>query len=526
MKRLFIRLYALVVVVLITGIIGIFTFNIIGDMNKEVENAEIAFKNLEKAILNEVKASQLEDMVAKQKLRRIANTLAIKGFVVQLAPSKGAVFSYPPDSSLFVIVNGNVLIREDSKFLKVFRTENYVNIGEENKVVHLTMIRSILPAQMIFLRSRTAFFLMIFIVLVTISIFIYLNLQEREKVERVYTDFLSPSDMKRNNPVLRTARQSYGFNDDIEEHNLKNEGVHYEDVNRNVYGGTVHNESFEQTNAHFPHSKNNSFSNTVVNEPAQNPFQNTPYMNPTNTSYDSSQDHGHYVSSNPSSFNTSAFVEKTPSSMDLLRREQNVPDSMQKGYQAEPQLNYNKRESELTGHENKPHPYGLFSPSTGLVWKVYVPERLNSEIGKAAEIDQDISFILIKILDVDYSSLDQKRLAEIMLEVFKFKDMIFEYSDNETLGFAAILQDAYVDEAVRVCNRLFSKLQHEIFLTGQEPRIKMGITTRACRFLSASTMINEAEQALYNAMQNESEAIIGYQPNTEKYRQNSIENDR
>ena len=151
---------------------------------------------------------------------------------------------------------------------------------------------------------------------------------------------------------------------------------------------------------------------------------------------------------------------------------------------------------------------------------------MNTEIGKAATIDQDVSFIIVRIFDVDYASLDLKKLGEIMEEVFRFKDMIFEYFDGEVVGFAAILQDAYLDEAVRVCNSLFSKLQHEIFLTGQEPTIKIGITTRACRLISASHIINEAEGALINAINNETESIVSYRPTAEKYRQTSIENDR
>jgi len=503
-------------------------------MDKEVENAQTAFESLEKAILNEVKASQLEDITARQKLRRIANTLAIKGFVVQLAPSKGAVFSYPPDSSLFAIVNGNVLVKEESQFLKVFRAENYIKIGEESVLIHMTMIRSILPVQMIFLRSRTVFFLMLFIVLMTIGVFIYLKLNEGEKAERVYTDFACPSQMKQNSPAFKNVHQKYSFNDDLTD-SYRDE--HYGNALNEVHSDEGKTGQFNQMNANSHNSKSSSFSATFTHEPAYSRFQNSS-LNPSTTNPEFSLNSASYLSSAPSSLEPLAFepvtaslnnpssVEDEPYMLDNERLE-NIGLTDAQGYQAEHQFNSNQTEpSAWKRNENTSHPLGLYSPKTGLVWKVYVPERLESELGKAAEIDQDLSFIIIKILDVDYDSLDLKRLSEIMIEIFKFKDMVFEYSDDETLGFAAILQDVYVDEAVKVCEKLFSKLQHEIFLTGQEPTIKMGITTRACRLISASVIITEAEKALYNAMQNEAESIVGYRPSAEKYRQHSIENDR
>ena len=507
MKHLFIRLYALVVVSFISIIIGIFIFNIIGDMSKEVENAQIAFESLEKAILNEVKASRLEDVTARQKLRRIADRLSKKGFVVQLAPSKGAVFSYPPDSSLFAIVNGNVFVKEESKFLKVFRTENYVNTGEENTIIHMTMIRSILPIQMIFLRSRTVFFLMIFIVLSTIGVFIYLKLNEREKVERVYTDFVEPQEIKRNNSSLRRNYQHYSFDSDSEEE-LRDKA------------NSKKNNQIDSKSCEF-RSYTPDLSSSPTNDAIYNRLENndTPY-NTADASY----------TNTPSSLNFNSSSNIPPLDEYTVSKDSfctsNMSYTSDKGVVEQDRIGNSEYKMKNEHVEDHLPPMGLYSPKTGLVWRDYLPDILSTEIGKASSIDQDMSFILIKILDVDYSSLDLKRLADILVEVFRFRDMVFEYSDEETLGFAAILQDAYLDEAIRVCNGLFSKLQHEIFLTGQEPTIKMGVTTRACRLVSASTIMYEAERSLDNAMKNETEAIIGYRPSAEQYRQHSIENDR
>ena len=520
MKHLFIRLYALGVVVFISTVIGIFIFNIIGDMSKEVENAQVAFESLEKAIVSEVKASRLEDMVARQRLRSIANSLAIKGFVVQIAPSKGAVFSYPPDSSLFAIVNGNVFVKEDSKFLKIFRTEGSLNIGDEKTAIYMTMVRSVMPFQMIFLRSRTVFFLMLFVVLATCGVFIYLRLNENDGEERVYTDFASMKGAE-NVEHLKNVRHKYTFGDESSSSALKRTSF---DENASLHEGVNEKDTQAWDASYSPSSFPNTMPTSFTQEPAYTRLQSSD----SSVVQDfSKKPHSSYVTSlnPPSSFPSDSSLNSFSSDPNKtsLPIENWHEASVSSASDA---IKNTKAEQKSEVLHSASRPAGLYSPKTGLGWKDYLPERLDYEIRRATATDQDMSLVLVQLLDVDNDSLDLMKLADIMVEVFQFKDMIFEYPQGESWGFAAILQDVYIDEAVRMCNSLVSKLQHEIFLTGQEPTIKIGITTRACRLTSASVLIAEAKMSLDNAINNEHETIVGYQPSAQAYRQTSIENDR
>ena len=141
MRHLYIRIYAFITMLAIFFVVGMFVFHIIDDTNREIENAKITFHKFEKAIAYEVKRNLLEDEASKQRLRGIAKALDVKGFVIQIAPSQGKVFSYPTDSSLFVVVNGNVLIKEHSKFLKVFKTEGYATINDVQQKIYQCFIK-------------------------------------------------------------------------------------------------------------------------------------------------------------------------------------------------------------------------------------------------------------------------------------------------------------------------------------------------------------------------------------------------
>lgn len=450
MRHVFIRFYALFVVSVVAITVSIFIFNIINDVGKEIEIADVAFNKFKKVIINEVEHSYLDDIIGLNRLKRIAHALSIKGFVVQLSPSEGKVFAYPSDSSLFFIEGGNVLVRENSRFLKVFKIDEYIKIDDEMQRIHITMLKNILPTGMLFLRSRTVVFIMLALVLVSFGVLIILKFLNNEHIERIYTNFEEP---KTNDIKLDSS--------------IKNEEEVLETASYNLDALQKDISSLGSTSSK------------------------------TNIEEEKVQDNHLYQSMSTPSYNADNFVASKESH-----------SSFSSSSSSQPSI-----------------PKGLYSPSTGIGWKEYVAERLEAELGRATSIDQDISFVLIKILDIDDSVVELKKLGDIMVEVFRFKDMVFEYSDEEALGFAGILQDVYVDEAVIICNALLSKLQHEIYLTGQDARIKIGITTKDCRLVSAKAIITEATRALTAAIQNENEAIVGYRPSAEKYKKMSIEHE-
>ena len=189
MRRLYVRLYVLFVVVIMSFTIGAFIFNTIGDIDKEVESSEVAFAKFEKAIDYEVQKTLLNDKTSRDNLRKLADILSIRGFVIQISPNTGAIFSYPSDSSLFSVVNGSVLVKEQSLFLKVFKSEGKITVEGKEQKIYITLLKSIFPKDSFFMRSRTVFFVMLTLVLLTCFVLVFLKIMTADKIERIYTSF-------------------------------------------------------------------------------------------------------------------------------------------------------------------------------------------------------------------------------------------------------------------------------------------------------------------------------------------------
>ena len=168
-----------------------------------------------------------------------------------------------------------------------------------------------------------------------------------------------------------------------------------------------------------------------------------------------------------------------------------------------------------------PKPEGLFSPVTGIGWEQYLSERLDSELVRAASSEQDLSLIIIRISGLLHTDLLSRKIAKVLLETFKFKDMVFEFGSN---GFAGILQNITLDQAMKVADTLYAGIDSLLMEMSHGGQITIGITTRTARLLSASRMIEEAVSAARKAEEEPSLPIVAFRANPEKYRDFVAEN--
>ena len=168
-----------------------------------------------------------------------------------------------------------------------------------------------------------------------------------------------------------------------------------------------------------------------------------------------------------------------------------------------------------------PKPEGLFSPVTGIGWEQYLTERLDSELVRAASSEQDLSLIIIRISGLLHTDLLSRKIAKVLLDTFKFKDMVFEYGTN---GFAGILQNITLDQAMKVADTLYAGIDSLLMEMSNSGQITIGITTRTARLLSASRMIDEAVSAARKAEEEPSLPIVAFRANPEKYRDFVAEN--
>ena len=161
-------------------------------------------------------------------------------------------------------------------------------------------------------------------------------------------------------------------------------------------------------------------------------------------------------------------------------------------------------------------PQGLFSEFTGLGWESYFETRLDSELARTASAEQDLSLFLIRIEDITFKNHIIPYLTSILLDKFKFRDLIFEYGTN---GFAAIVPGMDLDRAMALSQDLYTDVSGLLINKQMNNKIGIGITTRSLRLITGNRLIEEATQALEKAFEEQGLPIVAFRVSPEKYRQ-------
>jgi GGDEF domain-containing protein len=225
----------------------------------------------------------------------------------------------------------------------------------------------------------------------------------------------------------------------------------------------------------------------------------------------------------------SGFLDDTAMSMDEVRSDEEdyIPsgmpdefdasnDGMEFAEQGFDALKQGDEPQGLSGEPQKARPEGLFSPVTGLGWEAYLSERLEAELVRAASSEQDLALIILRVPSLVHTDLVSRKIAAELLEVFRFRDMVFEFGSN---GFAGILQNVNLDQAMKAADDLYSRIDGVLMDDGFNGQMTIGITTRTARLLPASRMIEEAVGAAQKALEEPNLPIVAFRANPDKYRE-------
>ena len=156
----------------------------------------------------------------------------------------------------------------------------------------------------------------------------------------------------------------------------------------------------------------------------------------------------------------------------------------------------------------------LFSPVTGFGWEPNFKLRLDSELIRAASSEQDLSLFIIKIKNLAYTDDITAKISAYLLDIFQFRDMIFEYGTD---SFAVIKPDLTIEQAESLAGAIHTELT-KIFADKPELACFIGISSRSIRMLSAERLVMEAAQALNHSMEDEESPITGFHVDIDKYR--------
>ena len=161
-------------------------------------------------------------------------------------------------------------------------------------------------------------------------------------------------------------------------------------------------------------------------------------------------------------------------------------------------------------------PAGLFSPVSGFGWEAYLEERLDSELIRSASFEEDIGLMIIRIQGLDRADERNKAIYDILMEFYKFRDLIFEYGTD---GFSCIVHSINVDGALDMAEQVYVALSKVLKELGMDNEIGIGISTRSFRLIPGKRIFEEAEQALIRAFNDPETAIVAFRVDPEKYRQ-------
>ena len=180
--------------------------------------------------------------------------------------------------------------------------------------------------------------------------------------------------------------------------------------------------------------------------------------------------------------------------------------------------NYNEVENIIDNpakFTEKNDPMGLFSAVSGFGWENYFEPRLDSELVRAASSEQDVSLFMIKLPELNKRSEAAEEIYQVILDFFKYRDMIFEYKDD---SFAGIHINMNLENAINYAEQLFINLYSIFERYNLASKIGIGISTRSMRLVPGNRLIGEAEQAAEKALEEESMPIVAFKVNHEKYR--------
>lgn len=470
MKKMYIGIYAAIALLIIVGTFSWFVYGIIKDSDTGAEEAKSTFAYFAKQIIISSEKENFAQSEYNQRLYALADELEIKAFVIS-KPSKSIVISWPKDSDLISYdEGGNFVIKPASLFIK--NHSGKINVktmkSYDTELVLTASIPTLKPAA-IYLRIRSAFFIILAVTILTVIIILSTNLSNTQ--DRVYADINK-----------RTFEDDFRDGEGFSPKTYAEENKYYEP--EEVY----------------PHDYNEA---KKEDEAGLRPIENTK----------SGKDEDIYGLEDLDNLKITQQFPYEAGKETKLKEEKDI------SYISSDSEEYNDVKASDFGTVNAEaieKVRGLYSPITGISWQEYLPEYLESELRRAASSEQDIALVIMKLEDFTLESMIGKKISALLIDFIKFRDMIFEFDNN---GFAAILQDTNLDEAMKKAEEIYKGTKNILTEYDISKSVSIGITTRTSRLISAGRMIEEAQAAVNRAIKNNEDPIVAFRVNPGKYRE-------
>lgn len=446
-------------IIVILALSGIFFLSgIILNASKGAKESQDSFVEITKEI-----TSLADDygILTENFLTQTENILIKEEYLnaITIQKDKVVFFAYPISSKLLKTDDaGNAFIQSSSPLQKVFTKNSYLLNGET--LTFSVAYNTILPTQIFYL-GKISFLIILICVILTFIAIPYIKMNESQNKSNS-NESVEKCDIENNSNPLSEEKINY----------LEENGFYEEELEDNE------NPVFYDENEEFRDNENNNFQ-------AKNFDQDEIVEN--NEDFDS--EILDEIKSENNFSNEDEFY-----SQEELKDEDEIP------------LKFTKKND----------PMGLFSGITGFGWESYFEPRLDSELVRATSSEQDVSLFIITLPEMNKRSKAAEEVYQVILDFFKYRDMIFEYKDD---SFAGIHINMNLENAITYAEQLFINLYSIFEAQNISSKIGIGISTRSMRLVPGNRLISEAEQAAQKALDEETMPIVAFKVNHEKYRE-------
>ncbi len=527
MKRTYISIYAAIALFIILGTVVWFAYSIISESDQGEIEAENTFAYFAKSAIKLSGSTAFDEKSYKDKLIKLAEDSELKAFLISNLAGQ-ALISWPSDSELIVYDQENKThIDSNGLFTKIFTVQLQLStLNGHKKTIVLTAALPTLTANDIFILSRSAFVIVLTVVILTLLMILLQSILGSSK--KVYVELAPQNKAKLEEEQLKTAPYNYepysaypseeasiGETTDLKEPQvISDQAISSELQSSPKAVGTSMQVSSSNVNDDYSDPNATMPVDTYENVEENNSYTET-YSEKYGVLNENVEEKKYTLEDLDNLSITKEYpYESKPNDSTLVSEEPVKAHKIPVTAEENPYADQNQNtdfSTDLTENEV----ITAYSKSTGVCFANELEETLAAELKRSAAAETDMALLIVKLKDLTLESIVAKQIADMLYGIVKVRDMIFEYEDD---GFAAILYDKNLDLAMYEGENIYQKIQSILDEYDISEPIAIGLTTRSGRLIDADRMLEEAKAAIVRAIRSADDPIVAFRVNQKKYR--------
>jgi hypothetical protein len=157
---------------------------------------------------------------------------------------------------------------------------------------------------------------------------------------------------------------------------------------------------------------------------------------------------------------------------------------------------------------------GPYSPRSSIGWEANAEEKLETELRRCASAEEDMVLLMMEFVK-KMEDFYYRQAAVEAAYFFKMKNLLFE---NGERGITVIYPGASLDTGIAEARRFIRFITDKFPSGPYRNGVRIGLTSRSGRLVSAGRMMFEAMEALRRVKKDKDFLIIAFKIDLDKYR--------